>query len=69
MIPQGDLDVTAYLNELLRTNELEHQNNSFQFPTPEKPGKTEGHNPIQTRILKQLTELKDKETLNLQKNT
>ena len=52
VIPQGDLDLTAYLIELLRTNETEQQNNTFWFPTPENPGNPEDHTPIQTRILK-----------------
>ena len=51
MIPQGDLDLTVYLHELLRTNKPEQQNNIFWFPTPENPGKPEDHTPIQTRIL------------------
>ena len=34
------------------------------FPTPEKPGNTEDHTPIQTRILTQLCELQRKEKLN-----
>ena len=38
MIPQGDPDMTAYLNERLRTNEPEQQDNTFWFPTPENPG-------------------------------
>ena len=29
MFPQGDLDLIAYLNELLRTNEPEQQNKTF----------------------------------------
>ena len=61
VIPQGDPDLTAYLNELLRTNNLEQQNNTFWFPTPENLGKLEDYTPIQTRILKELNELKDKE--------
>ena len=69
MIPQGDLDLTAYLNELLRTNKPEQQNDTFWFPTPENPGKLEDHTPIQTRILKELIELKDKEKLNPQEST
>ena len=69
MIPQGDLDLTAYLNELLRTNKPEQQNDTFWFPTPENPGKLEDHTPIQTRILKELNELKDKEKLNPQEST
>ena len=46
MIPQGDPDMTAYLNELLRTNKSEQQDNTFRFPTPENPGKPEDHTPI-----------------------
>ena len=61
MIPQRDLDLTAYLNEFLRSNKPEQQDNTFWFPTPEKPGKLEDHTPIQTRTLKELNELKDKE--------
>ena len=34
MIPQGDPDLTAYLNELLRTSKAEQQYNTFWFPTP-----------------------------------
>ena len=69
MIPQGDPDLTAYLNELLRTNKPEQQDNTFWFPTPENPGKPEDHTPIQTRTLKELNELKDKEKLNPQEDT
>ena len=69
MIPQDDPDLTAYLNELLRTNKPEHQDNTFWFPTPENPGKPEDHTQIQTRILKELNELKDKEKLNPQEST
>ena len=69
MIQQDDPDLTAYLNELLRTNKLEQQNNTFWFPTPENPGKLNDHTPIQRRILKELIELKDKEKLNPQEST
>ena len=63
MIPQGDPDLTAYLIERPRTNKPEQQNNTFWFPTPENPGKPEDNTPIQTRIHKELNELKDKEKL------
>ena len=63
MILQGDPDLTAYLNKLLRTNKPEQQNNTFWFPTPEKPGKPEDYTPIQTRILKELNELKKRKNL------
>ena len=69
IIPQDDPDMTAYLNELLRTNKSEQQDNTFWFLTPENPGKPEDHTPIQTRILKELNELKDKEKLNPREST
>ena len=69
MIPQGDPDLTSYLNELLRTNKPEQQEKTFGFPTPENPGKLEDHTPIQTRILKELSEHKDKEKPNRQEST
>ena len=69
MIPQDDPDLIAYLNELLRTSKPEQKDNTFWFPTPEKPGKPEDHTPIQTKILKELNELKDKEKLNPQEGT
>ena len=69
MIPQGDPDLTAYLNELLRTNKPEQQHNTFWFPTPENPGKPEDHTPIQTIILKEVNDLKDNEKLNPQEST
>ena len=69
MIRQDDRDLTAYLNELLRTSKPEQQDNTFWFPTPENPGKPEDLTPIQTRIFKELNELKDKEKLNPQDST
>ena len=64
MIPEGDPDLITYLTELLRTNKPDQQNNTFWFPTPENPGNTEDHTPIQTRILKELRELQLKQKLN-----
>ena len=64
MIPEGDPDLTTYLNELLRTIKPEQQNINFWFPTTKTPGRTEDHIPIQTRILKELRELQEKEKLN-----
>ena len=69
MNPQDDPALTAYLNELLRTSKPEQQDKAFWFPTPENPGKPEDHTPIQTRILIELNELKDKEKLNPQEST
>ena len=69
MIPEGDPDLITYLTELLRTNRPDQQTNTFWFPTPENPGNTEQHTPIQTRILKELRELQLKEKLNPKNNT
>ena len=63
-IPEGDPDLITYPTELLRTNKPDQQNNTFWFPTPENPDNTEDHTSIQTRILEELRELKQKEQLN-----
>ena len=47
MIPEGDPDLTAYLTELLRTNNPGRLNNTW-FPAPEYPDKPEDHTPMQT---------------------
>ena len=36
--PQGGPELPAYSNELLRTNNIEQQNNTFRFPKPQNPG-------------------------------
>ena len=69
MIPEGDQDLTAYLNELLRTNKPKQQSNSFWFPTPEYVGQIGDHTPIPTRILKGMYELKQKEKLKSRDDT
>ena len=64
MISEGDPDLITYLTELLGKNKPYQQNNTFWFPTPENPGNTEDHTPIQTRVLKELHELQQKIKLN-----
>ena len=64
MIPEGDPDLTTYLSDSLRTNKPKQQNNTFWLPTPETPGKTEDHTPIQTRNMKDLRELQKIKKLN-----
>ena len=65
LILKGDPDLTTHLIELLGTNKPEQQSNTFWFPTPENPARTEDHTPIQTRIPKELRELQEKEKLKL----
>ena len=69
MIREGDPDLITYLTELLRTNKTDQQTNTFWFPTPENPGNTNEHTPIQKRILKELCELQQKEKLNPKDDT
>ena len=69
MIPEGDLSLATYFNELLRTKKPDQQDNTIWFPIPEIPGKNEDHTPIQTRILKKLYKLKEKEKLNPKDDT
>ena len=63
MTPQDDLDLTAYLHELLRIKKPEQQNKNIWFPTPENHGKPEDHTPKRTGILKELIELKKKNSI------
>ena len=69
VIPEGDPHLITYLTEPLRTNKPDQQTNIFWFPTPKNPGKTEDHTSIQTRILKELCELQQKEKLNPKDDT
>ena len=69
MILEDDPYLTAYLNELFRTNKPEQRSNTVCFSTPEHPGKIEDHTPTQTRILKELYELKEKDKLNPKNDT
>ena len=64
MIPEGDPNLIVHLTELLKMNKPVQQNNSFWFPTPENPENTEDHTSIQTRTLKELREMQQKEKLN-----
>ena len=59
MILRGDHDLMAYLNEILRTNKPDQENNTFWLLTSENSGKREEHTPIQTRILMEFLELKE----------
>ena len=70
MVPQGDPDLTAYPNEVLRTNKSEQQTKTFKFSTSKNPGKCKDQIPIQTRILEELNKLnKQERKLNPQEST
>ena len=69
MIPQGNPELIAYLNELLRTSKTEQQNNTCWFPTPQNPGKAQHRIPVQIRNLKEIIEVEEKEKFNPQEGT
>ena len=60
---QGDPDLTGHLSELLSMNKPGKQDNTLWCRTPENPGKSQDHTPIQTRILKEIIQIKEKEKL------
>ena len=64
LIPEGEPDLTTYLTELLRTIKTRSTEHYHVGPTPENPVNKGKHTPIQTRILKELRELQQKEKLN-----
>ena len=48
--------------------ERPEDNKKFWFPTPENPGNTEEHSPIQKRILQELRELVELENFDSTEN-
>ena len=47
-------DAIPYINRLLKTSKTDEVNETYWFPTSEKPGNEKEHTPIQTRILNEL---------------
>ena len=64
MILRGVPELVTYLNELLRMKNREKQIRTIWLSTPEDPGKTEGLTSKQRRIVRKMTELKQKGKLN-----
>ena len=62
---QQDQEMAAhYVSSLMKTNKNPDTEENYWFPTPENPGNTQEHTPIQRRILRELQELQDIEKLN-----
>ena len=57
-------DAIHYKSSLLKTSKTDEVNETYWFPTPQKPGNEREHTPIQTRILNELRELEQLEKLN-----
>ena len=54
VVLECDLDLTTYLNELLRRNKPELKNETLSFPSPDFFCKTEDKTPIQTRFYNEI---------------
>ena len=57
-------DAIHYIKSLLKTSKIDEVNETYWFPTPQKPGNEKEHTPIQKRILNELRELEQLEKLN-----
>ena len=61
MVLMGDPGLTSYQNKRLWTGKPEYPSNTVWFPTPEIPGQTEDHTPIQTQNFKKLNKINEEE--------
>ena len=53
-----------YVNELLKTTEKPETTQRFWFPTPDNPGDSSSHTPVQRGILREIEELEEIQKLN-----
>ena len=65
---QHEETTDVYLNELLKVQKPNSDQNTYWFPTPEEPGDPATYTPIRKRIYNELLELKEFEKLNPQDN-
>ena len=61
-------DTHMYVNELMKANEGEQNDENLCFPTPENPGNEEEYTPIQRRILEEISEFLKKEEVDSTKD-
>ena len=55
-----------YGSSLIKSPKTADDSENYWFPTPEEPGDTQTHTPIQQRIMKELRNLQELEKLNPQ---
>ena len=46
-----------YVSSLIKRNENTQNSENYEFPTPENPGNSDEHTPIQERIMRELQTL------------
>ena len=65
---ENEEDAVHYISSLLKANRNNDQYEQYWFPTPENPGDEACHTPRQKRILRELRNLQEAESLNPQED-
>ena len=68
LLNENEEDAVQYISSLLKANRNNDQYEQYWFPTPENPGDEASHTPIQKRLLRELRNLQEAESLNPQEN-
>ena len=65
---ENEEDAVHYISSLLKANKSNDHYEQYWFPTPENPGDEAPNTPIQKRILRELRNLQEAESLNPQED-
>ena len=68
LLNENEEDAVHYISSLLKANRNNDQYEQYWFPTPENPRVEASHTPIQKRILRELRNLQEAESLNPQED-
>ena len=68
LLNENEEDAVHYISSLLKANRNNDQYEQYWFPTPENPVDEASHTPIQKRILRELRNLREAESLNPQED-
>ena len=68
LLIENEEDAVHYISSLLKANRNNDQYEQYWFPTPENPADEASHTPIQKRILRELRNLQEVESLNSQED-
>ena len=68
LLNENEEGAVHYISSLLKANRNNDQYEQYWFPTPENPGDEASHTPIQKRILRELRNLQETESLNPQED-
>ena len=68
LLIENEEDAVHYISSLLKANRNNDQYEQYWFPTPENPADEASHTPIQKRILREIRNLQEVESLNSQED-